>query len=43
MTKDSIWTMVPLVKLKEKQARIWVSDARIWVLETNFLVSEARI
>ena len=30
--------MVPLVKLKEKQVSIWVSDARIWVLETNFLV-----
>ena len=43
MTNDSIWTMVPLVKLKEKQVSIWVSDARIWVLETNFLVSEARI
>ena len=43
MTIGSIWTMVPLVELKEKQARIWVSDARIWVLETNLLVSEARI
>ena len=43
MTKGSTWKMVPLVKLKEKEARIWVSDARIWVLETNFLVSEARM
>ena len=50
MTKGRIWTMVPLpflnslkTKLREEQARIWVSEARNWVSETNFLVSEARI